>query len=115
MGNKSVRPQHGQPNRAYPSGETNSNVSVVGVSRGGGRGSDSEQDYIDIQLIQVNATVQTRTRIGDKALLKQFEVYVRSKRLGDIPHSYREIIERDYSKSGYMVNVEVPTIRLLKK
>lgn len=114
MGNRSTSPQHGQPNRAYPSGVTESNGSVAEAS-GGGRSSDSEQDFIDIQLIQVNATVQGSTKVGDTVLLKKFEAHVHSKRLGDIPHSYREIVNKGYSKKGTVVNVEVPTIRLFGK
>lgn len=115
MGNRSTGPRHGQPDRAYPSGVTDSSVSVAEASGSGGGGSDSEEDFIDIQLIQVSATTQSVTKLGDKALLRQFEVYVRSKRLGDIPHNYREIVERSYSKSGNVVNLEVPTIRLFRK
>jgi hypothetical protein len=114
MGNKSTSPQHGQPNRAYPSG-TESNGSVAEASGGGAGSSDSEQDFIDIQLIQVNATVQAITKVGDRVLLKQFEAHVHSKRLGDIPHSYREVVEKGYSKNGNVVNIEIPTIRLFGK
>jgi hypothetical protein len=88
---------------------------VAEVSGSVGGGSNGEDDYIDIHLIQVSATVQSVTKLGDRALLRKFEVFVHSKRLGDIPHDYREILERGYSKNGNVVNVEVPTIRFFGK
>jgi hypothetical protein len=112
MGSRTTRPNRGQPDRAYPSGMAESDTLGVdtGSSENGGGGSEPE-DCVDIQLIRVDATVQSAAKFGDKAWLKTYEVHVQSGRLGDIPHSLRIEIDNQSYKKGRVVNIEVPTVR----
>jgi hypothetical protein len=112
MGNTSRRPIQGQPERAYPSGSVGSGISGVGSSGGG---LDSRPDCIDIELIQVDGIVQSTTKIGDTAWLKNFDVYVRSGRLGNIPHILRAEFESQNYKTGKVSIIDVPTVKFCSK
>jgi hypothetical protein len=113
MGNRSTRRHHGQPDRAYLGESSGSDTLAVdtGSSSNGSGGSGSEQDCVDIHLIQVDATVQSKIKLNDKAWLKNYNVHVQPGRLGDIPHSERAIVNIHNFGSGNVVNVDVPTVR----
>jgi hypothetical protein len=112
MGNTSRRPTHGQPDRAYPSELVGSDSSGIG-SNGGGV--DSEPDCIDVELIQVDLIVQSTTKLGETAWLKNFDVHVHSGRLGNIPHILRAEFESHNYKTGKVVIIDVPTVRFCSK
>jgi hypothetical protein len=113
MGNRSSRPRHGQPDRAYLSGDWTLETSsrIGNEASGNGIGSDSERDCIDVQLIRVDATIQLTIALGDMAWLRGYEVFVQAGRLGDIPHRLRVEIENRTYTTGHIVNVDVPTVR----
>jgi hypothetical protein len=107
MGGRSKRTPNGKPDRIY-----SGYVESESTNKGGSQGV-ADEDCIEIQLVQVDAVVQSATRVCDDVwVVNDSQVLALNGRLGDIPHSLISVVKRRCLGSGKVLRINVPTVRL---
>lgn len=114
MGSKSRRPQHGRPESISAGCLSLESVSDANVQSGEVSEGSTDENCLNIKLIQVDEDIRSETRVGENVLVRGFSVMLGRGRLGDIPHDSRDIVYSLSLESGKVLKLDIPTVRLCK-
>lgn len=115
MGQKTSTPSRKQPPRAVMSGVATTKSTGGGAASAQQELSEQEDDFMDVPLINVNQVVLKRVDVGEAVDVQEFRVFTREGFIGEIPHALRNKIKEGNYRTGVILSVDKPTVRLFNK
>lgn len=74
-----------------------------------------ESDVIDVPLINVNETVLKQVEIGEAVEVQGGRVFTGKGLIGEIPHALRNKIKAGNYRTGIILSIDRPTVRLFNE
>lgn len=115
MGQKVSTPSRKQPPGAIMSGITLSRSTGGGASFVQQELSEPKDEFLDVDLININQATLNQTEIGTAVEVHKFRVFTSQGLLGEIPHALRDKIEAGNYRTGVVLSVDRPKARLFNR